>query len=171
MQVEEKTEFIQQVKSIFINCNNLVIQPPKPALSEHSTSNLGSPSRLVELEDDDDINDDDNDDEDDAEEEEDEEGDGVDVEAETARTLTPFGSVDPHNVVGNIQGKPGQVMLPNRSSDSICLGSPENGSNNLDSDFDLLKVSEAGILVDPCGTGSEWTHAPLTGTSLPCQKQ
>ncbi|XP_074347829.1 transcription factor BHLH42 isoform X4 [Apium graveolens] len=102
--VQEKTELIQQVKNIFINCNNLVIQPPNPALSEHSTSNLDSPSRLVQMEDDDDINDDDNDDEDDAEEEEDEECDGVDIEAETGRTLTPFVSVDPHRVVGNIEG-------------------------------------------------------------------
>ncbi|KAL8100824.1 transcription factor BHLH42 isoform X2 [Apium graveolens] len=161
--VQEKTELIQQVKNIFINCNNLVIQPPNPALSEHSTSNLDSPSRLVQMEDDDDINDDDNDDEDDAEEEEDEECDGVDIEAETGRTLTPFVSVDPHRVVGNIEGESGQVILHTRNN-SICLGSPENGSNNLDSDFDLLKVSEPVIPVDPYGTGSEWTHAPLTAT-------
>ncbi|XP_017229440.1 basic helix-loop-helix protein A isoform X7 [Daucus carota subsp. sativus] len=100
--VEEKIEFIEQVKSYFINCNNQATHPPKPALSEHSTSNLISPSRLVEM-DDDDENDDDNDDDDDAGEEDDDEGDGIDVEAEAARTPTPFGSVDPRNVVGDIE--------------------------------------------------------------------
>lgn len=165
--IEEKIEFIKQVKSFFNYCNIPATQPPKPALSEHSTSNPASPPRLVEMEDDDDINDDDNDDEDNAEEEEDEEGDGVDVETEMDRTLTPFSSVDPHNVVDNIEGKPGQVMMRNRSSNSICLGSPENGSNNLGSDFHLLKVSEPGIPVHPYGTGSEWTHAALTAAFPP----
>lgn len=71
-----------------MNCNNQAIQPPKPALTEHSTSNLVSPSRLVEIEDDDDIKttmitmktmq---------------EKSDGVNnVEAETAQTLNPFHS-------------------------------------------------------------------------------
>lgn len=155
--IEEKIELIQQVKSFFINCINPATQPPKPALSEHSTSNLISPSRLVEMDDDDD---DENDDDNDDVEEEDEEGDGVDAEAETGRT--PSGSEDPHNVVGNIEGEPSQVMLLDMSHDSIRLGSPENGSNNLDSDFDLLKVSQPGIPVDPYGTGLKSNHAPLT---------
>ncbi|XP_063938825.1 transcription factor BHLH42 isoform X5 [Daucus carota subsp. sativus] len=129
--VEEKIEFIEQVKSYFINCNNQATHPPKPALSEHSTSNLISPSRLVEM-DDDDENDDDNDDDDDAGEEDDDEGDGIDVEAEAARTPTPFGSVDPRNVVGDIEGEP------------------------------RLQVSQPGIPIDPYVPGSKWIHAPLT---------
>ncbi|KAL1832852.1 hypothetical protein ACET3Z_002503 [Daucus carota] len=161
--VEEKLEFIEQVKSYFINCNNQATHPPKPALSEHSTSNLISPSRLVEMDDDDDENDDDNDDDDDAGEEGDDEGDGIDVEAEAARTPTPFGSVDPHNVVGDIEGETSlQVMLHHMSHDNIHLGSPESGSNNLDSDFHLLKVNEPGIPIDPYVPGSKWIHAPLT---------
>lgn len=124
--------------------------PPKPALSEHSTSNPTSSSdhsrfhpapippamySAVDpppdtsapnnhMDEDDDVDDDD------------EEADS-DSEAETARNSRPM------SAAAATAAEPSELMQLEMSED-IRVGSPDDGSNNLDSDFHLLAVSHTG---------------------------
>nr|WKV22687.1 bHLH19 [Bupleurum chinense] len=145
--IQEKIEFIRKVKSFFIDYNNPATHQPKPALSEHSTSsNLLSSTRLVEMDEDDESDDEDDEDDD----------DGDDDDA----------SQEPDNVVCKLEGEQGhEVMLLEMSQDSIRLGSPEDGSNIQDSDFNSIKVSQPEDQV--CSdTGLKRPHAPLKALPL-----
>lgn len=164
--VQEDIGFIQQVKSFFLD--HQPQPPPKPALSEQSTSNpvqpsdhhphfqsphlldtyapldlpLPNPGQIDE--------DEDEDDDDDDEEEEEQESDSEDDTAGRNRRLP--GSVDNTNPLSLSQGmalahdaiaEPSELMQLEMSED-IRLGSPDDGSNNLDSDFQLLGMAQGG---------------------------
>ncbi|KAL4355169.1 hypothetical protein GQ457_06G029370 [Hibiscus cannabinus] len=132
--VQEDLELVQHVKTFFTDHNqiqNPSPPPPKPALSEHSTSNPASYTRLhspvlppmhavlnPNLEDDDD----------DDEEQENDEDDDEEPELDCAEVAA---------------GEPSELMQLEMSED-IRLGSPEDASNNLDIDFHMLAVSQGG---------------------------
>ncbi|KAI5589624.1 hypothetical protein BDE02_05G175100 [Populus trichocarpa] len=142
--VQEDLGLIQHVKTFFSDHHHRHLTPPKPALSEHSTSSpatsshdhprfhpppippfyvAAEPSANAEQID-----------EDEEEDEEEEEHDS-DSEAETSRDdhLEPRQAQNPHQVVA---AEPSELMQLEMSED-IRLGSPDDGSNNLDSDFPL----------------------------------
>lgn len=119
--------------------------PPKPALSEHSTSNPASSSEHIPavmytvvdpLAANPNLNDDMDEDieEEEEEEEEDEEPEsGSEDKAGygiARQTPTPAMAAEPSELI--------QLEMP----EDIRLGSPNDGSNNLDSDFHLLAVSQ-----------------------------
>lgn len=146
----------------------------KPALSEHSTSNpaassdhprfqsppipaLYSEEPLVNRqEDEDDIEEEEDEEADsDSEEEEDEE----DEEAETGRDDVIGGhhgltvsERNPPEVAA--AAEPSELMQLEMSED-IRLGSPDDASNNLDSDFHLLGVSQSGNIINPTDDDNE----------------
>ncbi|KAF5455057.1 hypothetical protein F2P56_024671 [Juglans regia] len=171
--VQEDLGFIQHVKSFFTDHQPL---PPKPALSEHSTSNPATSSdhphfhysplsippiypaisdqppinaNLQELghPEDQDLEDQEEDDDDD-DDEEDDDGES-DSEAETGRNNRPI--ISASNVLRGVAAtttsadttaEPSELVQLEMSED-IRLGSPEDGSNNLDSDFHMLAVSQS----------------------------
>ncbi|XAR61213.1 hypothetical protein NMG60_11034852 [Bertholletia excelsa] len=143
--VREDIGFVQQVKTFFIDYHPPP-PPPKPAISEHSTSNpatssdhgrfLSPPMQAVYAQEDtpayasqiDGEEEDDDDDE--------EEGDS-DLEADTepnAQALVQDAGV------AHAATEPNELMQLDMSED-IRLGSPDDGSNHLDSDFQLLAVA------------------------------
>ncbi|XP_004290663.1 PREDICTED: basic helix-loop-helix protein A isoform X1 [Fragaria vesca subsp. vesca] len=155
--VPEDLAFVQHVKTFFVDHHHL--PPPKPALSEHSTSNPATssdhhprfhsphltairnnaaannppPLHAAAQEDDED-----------EDEEEDDEGES-DSEAETGRNgngrpLPPAGTNVP-------AAEPSELMQLEMSED-IRLGSPDDASNNLDSDFHMLAVSQSANAAD-----------------------
>lgn len=158
MQVQEDVGLVQQVKSFFIDHHPP--QPPKPALSEHSTSNpaassdhprfhsppipttvyapvnpLVNPNQIDE-------------EEEEEEEEEDEEEEEEDVEGESESEADTGRNQNPHVVnVAHAAAEPSELMQLEMSED-IRLGSPDDGSNNLDSEFQLLAASQGGNKVD-----------------------
>ncbi|XP_045833506.1 basic helix-loop-helix protein A-like [Trifolium pratense] len=140
--IQEDLNFIKHVKSFFVDNHSM---PPKPALSEHSTSNPTSSTDHIPI-----ImytvadppmtnpNQDDMDEDEEEEEEDDEEEDEVESGSDNeiggrnrrATSMTPI--VEPSELM--------QIEMP----DDIRVGSPNDGSNNLDSDFHLLAVSNQG---------------------------
>ncbi|TKY52614.1 Basic helix-loop-helix protein A [Spatholobus suberectus] len=150
--VQEDLNLIQRVKSFFVDHNSPL--PPKPALSEHSTSNPTSssdhvPAVMYTVADppaanpsqNDDMDEDEEEEDDDEEEEEEEEAEESGSEDETGgrvarRTPTP-------DAAGPAAAEPSELMQLEMSED-IRVGSPNDGSNNLDSDFHLLAVSQGG---------------------------
>ncbi|KAM6541218.1 hypothetical protein CsatB_005665 [Cannabis sativa] len=154
--VKEDLGFIQHVKTFFIDHHPL---PPKPALSEQSTSNpatssdnprfhsqpmtaaiysgpVGAAGPAIEETNKEDEGDEDQEDE--MDEEEDEEVGESDSEAEIGRIGGPKNSSAEAVVAA---AEPSELMQLDMSED-IRLGSPDDGSNNLDSDFHLLAVSQ-----------------------------
>lgn len=152
--VQEDLGFIQRVKSFFTDHHHHhhpPPPPPKPALSEHSTSNPTTssdhsrfrsppiPPMYGTTDPPTNTNQDDEDEEEEDDDEEEEE-DGSDSEAETGRNIRSVPSQVP-----NIQAvtttaavaEPSELMQLEMSED-IRLGSPDDGSNNLDSDFQLI---------------------------------
>ena len=159
------------MKSFFLDHHSL---PPKPALSEHSTSNPTSstdhiPTIMYTMQDPPSTNPNQDDMDEDEEDEEDEEDDEVESESgdETggrnrrATSLTAI--VEPSELM--------QIEMP----DDIRIGSPNDGSNNLDSDFHLLVVSNQGNPlghVDSYKTDSTQRWGPIedpVGNSLQIQ--
>lgn len=157
--VQENLGFIQHIKSFFMDHHPP--HPPKPALSEHSTSNPAASSEhsrfqspplpaMYSAADHQQANnnpaEEEEDDEEEDEEEEEEEADS-DSEAETGR----------HSRMAVAQNASGLATVPTAAepselmqlemSEDIRLGSPD-GSNNLDSDFHMLAVSQSGNPVD-----------------------
>ncbi|XP_028804153.1 basic helix-loop-helix protein A [Neltuma alba] len=152
--VLEDLNFIQHVKSFFTDHQRQHHPPPpKPALSEHSTSNPTAssdhsrfqstpvavamysavdPSPATPPAPNNHMNEDD-------EEEDDEEGES-DSEAETARNCHPTSTPEASGVAAATAAEPSELMQLEMSED-IRVGSPDDGSNNLDSDFHLLAVS------------------------------
>ncbi|KAG4981873.1 hypothetical protein JHK87_026622 [Glycine soja] len=141
--VQEDLSFIQHVETFFIDHLNPL--PPKPALSEHSTSNPASSSEHIPavmytvvdpLAANPNLNDDMDED---IEEEEEEEEEDEELESGSEdkagygiarQTPTPAMAAEPSELI--------QLEMP----EDIRLGSPNDGSNNLDSDFHLLAVSQ-----------------------------
>ncbi|KAK7393542.1 hypothetical protein VNO78_22100 [Psophocarpus tetragonolobus] len=153
--VQEDLNLVQHVKSFFIDHHHYPL-PPKPALSEHSTSNPTSSSDHIpvvmytvadppaaHLNQDDDMDED----EEDQEEEEEEES------ASEDQTPTP---AEPSELM--------QLEMP----EDIRVGSPNDGSNNLDSDFHLLAVSQGGNVAGQAESTRRWgpSQDPLQ-TQLP----
>ncbi|KAG7970578.1 hypothetical protein I3843_07G091100 [Carya illinoinensis] len=174
--VQEDLGFIQHVKSFFTDHPHQPL-PPKPALSEHSTSNPATSSDhphfhysplsvppiypsisdqppvnaslqelLVHPEDQDLEDQEEEDDDDDDEDDEIDDGES-DSEAETGRNNRPITSAS--NVLRGMAtttsaatAEPSELVQLEMSED-IRLGSPEDGSNNLDSDFHMLAVSQS----------------------------
>ncbi|KAL5068220.1 hypothetical protein RYX36_019107 [Vicia faba] len=139
--VQEDLNFIKHVKSFFIDHHSF---PPKPALSEHSTSNPTYstdhiPAIMYTMADPPPSTTNPNQDDMDEDEEEDEEDDEVESgsEDETDQDHNQHANsikeiVEPSELM--------QIEMP----DDIRIGSPNDGSNNLDSDFHLLAVSNQG---------------------------
>ncbi|XP_057745474.1 basic helix-loop-helix protein A [Arachis stenosperma] len=149
--VQEDIKFIQHVKSFFIEHHHASVHPPpppKPALSEHSTSNPASSSDCLiytvtdppfpppNL-----TNEDNMEEDQDNEEEEEEEEDEDDEEEEPILDSEDEKRRNNNNVSGGIT-EPSELMQLEMSED-IRVGSPNDGSNNLDSNFHLLAVTEA----------------------------
>ncbi|MED6213707.1 hypothetical protein PIB30_095912, partial [Stylosanthes scabra] len=149
--VQEDIKFIQHVKSFFIEHHGSCPPPPKPALSEHSTSNPASSSdRLIyttvadpppNLTNQDNMEEDEDDEEeDDDDDDEEEEGEPVlDSEYETRRNNTHLTSTTDASA-GIVE--PSELMELEMSEDIRVGSSPNDGSNNLDSNFHLLAVTE-----------------------------
>lgn len=150
--VPEDLALVQHVKSFFIDDHHGHPHPPKPALSEHSTSNPDTSSDHPRFHSqpilsmcaaanvDPPVNANQGDDEDE-DDDDDEEQDQSDSEAETGRNGSQgAGDQIPDAVVPPV-AEPSELMQLEMSED-IRLGSPDDGSNNLDSDFHLLAVSQ-----------------------------
>lgn len=169
--IQEDLNFIKHVKSFFLDHHSL---PPKPALSEHSTSNPTSstdhiPTIMYTMADPPSTNPNQDDMDEDEEDEEDEEDDEVESESEDEtggryrRATSMAAIVEPSELM--------QIEMP----DDIRVGSPNDGSNNLDSDFHLLVVSNQGNPsghVDSYKTDSTQRWVPIeepVGNSLQVQ--
>ncbi|KAJ7977421.1 Basic helix-loop-helix transcription factor [Quillaja saponaria] len=166
--VEEDIGFIQRIKSFFNGDNHPL--PPKPALSEHSTSNpttisdhmrfhhssppilpmytVREPPAATSPVANPNINQEENmtEDEDELEEDEDEDEEEAesDSEAETGRNTGPASSQNPSVAIAvATEAEPSELMQLEMSED-IRLGSPDDGSNNMDSDFHLLDGTQSG---------------------------
>ncbi|KAF5462613.1 hypothetical protein F2P56_018603 [Juglans regia] len=148
--VQEDLGLIEQVKSFFTGHPHQP-HPPKPALSEHSTSNpetssdhprFHSPPVPVLYPVADVPVNTNNPEEDEEEEEEEEEDVESDSEIETGRNnrhITP--ATNPQGIAA--AAEPSELMQLEMSED-IRLGSPDDGSNNMDSDFHMLGVGQSG---------------------------
>ncbi|XP_038682780.1 transcription factor BHLH42-like isoform X2 [Tripterygium wilfordii] len=148
--VQEDLAFVQHIKTFFNDQNTHhrpLPPPPKPALSGHSTSNnppsyssdhlhsfhssplpalyatTDPPVMANQVEDEE---------EDDDEDEEEEEEEELDSEIQTERNTI---AVPAQNV--EAIAEPSELMQLEMSED-IRLGSPDDGSNNLDSGFNML---------------------------------
>ncbi|KAM2672379.1 hypothetical protein EV1_008081 [Malus domestica] len=150
--VPEDHAFVEHVKTFFVDHHHP--PPPKPALSEHSTSNpaassdhphFHSPHLLQAMCTNPPLNaaqEDEEDEEEDDNQEEDDGGAESDSEAETGRNggaVVP--AANPPQVLAAV-AEPSELMQLEMSED-IRLGSPDDASNNLDSDFHLLAVSQS----------------------------
>ncbi|KAK8532534.1 hypothetical protein V6N13_131855 [Hibiscus sabdariffa] len=161
--VQEDLGLVQHVKTFFNGGQTTTPPPPKPALSEHSTSNpaassdqniFHSPSvpppcsaadpPVNATQEDDDNVDDDDEDEDDNDEEEDEDEEPESYSAETGRNIlqVPTQNTQAVTAVAALE-QPSELMQLEMSED-INLGSPDDASYNLDSDFHMLAVSQSG---------------------------
>ncbi|XP_039027554.1 transcription factor BHLH42-like [Hibiscus syriacus] len=154
--IQEDLGLVQHVKTFFNDGQTTTPPPPKPALSEHSTSNpatssdqtrFHSPSVLplcsaadphVNVTQENDDNDDDDD-------EEDEEPESY--SAETGRNTLQVPTQNIQAVSAAVADEPCELMQMEMSED-INLGSPDDASNNWDSDFHMLAVSQSGNPTD-----------------------
>ncbi|GMI76084.1 TRANSPARENT TESTA 8 [Hibiscus trionum] len=164
--VPEDLGLVQHVKTFFNDGQTSTPPPPKPALSEHSTSNpaassdqniFHSPSvpplfpaaypPVNATQEDDDNVDDDDENEDDNDEDEEEEGPDS-YSAETGRNIlqVPTKNTEAVAAVAALD-QPSELMQMEMSED-IKLGSPDDASYNLDSDFHMLAVSQSGNPTD-----------------------
>ncbi|MBA0584480.1 hypothetical protein Gorai_015288 [Gossypium raimondii] len=162
--VQEDLGLVQHVKTFFNDGKAPNPPPPKPALSEHSTSNpaassdytrFHSPSiPLVYAAADPPVNADqgeyNNVDEEEEEEEEDDDDEEGDEEpesysAETGRTTQ---QVPTENTLAVVAAEEPSELMQLDMSEDIKLGSPDDASNNLDSDFNMLAVSQSGNPTD-----------------------
>uniref|UniRef100_A0A2N9GWJ1 BHLH domain-containing protein n=1 Tax=Fagus sylvatica TaxID=28930 RepID=A0A2N9GWJ1_FAGSY len=156
--VQEDIALVQHIKTFFTDHHHHNPHPPKPALSEHSTSNpttssshthfhsppippayaTASPPINANPEDEEDEEEDQEE-----EEEEDEEEGESDSEAETGPNGRPMAAPNPQVVGVAAAAEPSELMQLEMSED-IRLGSPDDASNNLDSDFHMLAVTQSG---------------------------
>ncbi|GAB4829588.1 Transcription factor bhlh42 [Ancistrocladus abbreviatus] len=162
--VQEDPSFVNHVKTFFADGHQLHrhLPPPKPALSEHSTSNPApatssvhpacfhsppepaiytpaDPTNNTNQEDEEEEDGDDDDDDDDDDEAE------SDSEAETGRNGHPMTTQNPQNealvLAHTTAAEPIELMQLDMSED-IRLGSPDDASNNLESDIQMIDVSQ-----------------------------
>ncbi|KAK4407126.1 Transcription factor [Sesamum angolense] len=149
--VEEDIRVIQRVKSFFTDAQNP--NPPRPVLSEHSTSNPPTssdpPPASTVLPPHDDPTLDHNHDDDENDENDSTDDQDSDSDAETGRVDTLTLPTQPPNVITTAD-QPSELMELDMSED-IRLGSPEDGSNYLDPDFHLHDAN-------PPQTSSEERH-------------
>nr|AGO58372.1 basic helix-loop-helix protein [Morella rubra] len=150
--VQEDLGFVQHVKTFFTeHPHHHQPLPPKPALSEHSTSNRATSSDHSRFHSppipamyavaDPPVNAN-PDDEEEEEEDEDEDGES-DSEAETGRNNRAIEAAQsPQGTAAPPPAEPSELMQLEMSED-IRLGSPDDGSNNLDSDFHMLAVRQS----------------------------
>ncbi|XVE73158.1 hypothetical protein DITRI_Ditri11bG0094600 [Diplodiscus trichospermus] len=164
--VEEDLGLVQQVKTFFSEGQNPTPPPPKPALSEHSTSNPATSSDHTHFqyspsippmyaaaeppvnpnhEDNDNDEEEEEDDDDDDDDEDDEEEEPESDSAETGRNSRQVPTQNPQEVAA--AAEPSELMQLEMSED-IKLGSPDDASNNLNSDFHMLAVSQSGNPAD-----------------------
>ncbi|XWS36288.1 hypothetical protein CRYUN_Cryun20dG0072700 [Craigia yunnanensis] len=147
--VQEDLGLVQHVKTFFTDhSHNPNPPPPKPALSEHSTSNPANssdhsrfhspsiPPMYAAADPPVNANQEDDDEEDDDEEEP--ESDST----ETGRNSSQVPAQNNQAAVAAV-AEPSELMQLEMSED-IRLGSPDDVSNNLDSDFHMLTVSQSG---------------------------
>ncbi|KAJ7972807.1 Basic helix-loop-helix transcription factor [Quillaja saponaria] len=156
--VQEDIGFIQHIKTFFTDHN---VHPlhSKPALSEHSTSNPTAssehspaippvytmadrhPPAPTSIADNPDNQEHDMvEEEEEEEEEEDEEEAESDSEDEMDRNIGPSSAQNPSAIAVTTTAEPTELMQLEMSED-IRLGSPDDGSNNLDSDFHLQSMT------------------------------
>ncbi|KAK8521816.1 hypothetical protein V6N12_066399 [Hibiscus sabdariffa] len=159
--VQEDLGLVQHVKTFFNDGQTTTPPPPKPALSEHSTSNPAASSDQTRFrspsvpplcsEADPPINaaqeDDDNVDDDDDEEDNDEDEEPDSYSAETGRNSLQVPTHNIQAVAAGMADEPSELMQLEMSED-IKLGSPDDASDNLDSDFHMLAVSQSGNPAD-----------------------
>eukprot|EP00257_Ricinus_communis_P017221 XP_015575616.1 basic helix-loop-helix protein A [Ricinus communis] len=146
--VQEDLGFVQRVKNFFSdhhhNHSHPPPPPPKPALSEHSTSNPATSSDHLRFHSppipatygatNNPPTNPNQDEEEEEEDEDDEEEDGSDSETETGRNnRTIAGEAQ----IETAAAEPSELMQLEMSED-IRLGSPDDGSNNLESEFHLI---------------------------------
>ncbi|XVF21791.1 hypothetical protein REPUB_Repub12eG0120400 [Reevesia pubescens] len=161
--VQEDLGLVQHVKTFFTDhTHSPNPTPPKPALSEHSTSNPATSSDhtrfhsppippmyaaadppVYPIQDDDEEEEEEEDDDDDEDEEEEEEPQSD--SAETGRNNHQLPAQNTQAVAA--AAEPSELMQLEMSED-IRLGSPDDASNNLDSDFHMLAVSQSGNAAD-----------------------
>ncbi|KAL3359104.1 hypothetical protein AABB24_015923 [Solanum stoloniferum] len=152
--VQEDIGFIHHVKSFFNEQQQA--QPPKPALSEHSTSdpaafsephfyssNTLSSADICPADQDGRIaGEEENEDEDEDEDEDDEEeNDEVELDSDGIAIQSVAGAA---NLIAAEASEVMQVDM----SETIRLGSPDDGSNNMDTDLYLDGISQAGNTAD-----------------------
>ncbi|KAI3439436.1 BHLH domain-containing protein [Psidium guajava] len=146
--VQEDISLVNHVKTFFVDHHPP--HPPKPALSEHSTSNpttssghprfhsLPVPTIYAPADPPAEANQGD-------EEEEDEDEDGEEGESDSEAETGRQGGAGVAIVAA--QNPPGEGPVNNAEpsefemSEDIRLGSPDDGSNNLDSDFPMLTIN------------------------------
>nr|QOU08783.1 bHLH1 [Triadica sebifera] len=144
--VEEDPGFVHLVKGFFTDHHHHPLPPPpKPALSEHSTSNPAASSDHLRFHSPpippmygctDPSTNTNQDDEEEEENDDDEEEDGSDSEAETGRNTGGAASEAQNTMAIAAAAEPSELMQLEMSED-IRLGSPDDGSNNLESDLQL----------------------------------
>ena len=155
----EDLAFVQHIQSFFSDHHNHNPHPPKPALSEHSTSNPASSSGHTRFHSppvppvyssaDPPMNaEEEEEEEEEEDEEEEDEGGESDSEAETGRNGRAMAVQNAHHhaivaVPVPTTDQPSELMQLEMSED-IRLGSPDDASNNLDSDFHMLAVTQSG---------------------------
>ncbi|KAG8663405.1 hypothetical protein MANES_01G208400v8 [Manihot esculenta] len=166
--VQEDLGFVQRVKGFFTDHHHPPLPPPpKPALSEHSTSNPTTSSDQPHFQSpipstygvtDPTTNDKQDDDEEEEEEEEEEDEDeddedqeGSDSEAETGRNTRSIATLV-QNAETVTTAEPSELMQLEMSED-IRFGSPDDGSNNLESD---LRLIGSGNLADHQSRGDSF---------------
>ncbi|MCD7470163.1 hypothetical protein HAX54_009827, partial [Datura stramonium] len=155
--VDEDIGFIHHVKSFFTEQQQP--QPPKPALSEHSTSNPTTfisephiysgntlPSADIHPADQDgriagEEEEEDEHDEDEDEDEDEDDDDEAELDSDSIAIQSGFGAATP------VAAEASELMQLD-VSEAIRLGSPDDGSNNMDSDFHLVGTSQAGNTAD-----------------------
>ncbi|GLU03514.1 hypothetical protein SLE2022_207080 [Rubroshorea leprosula] len=144
--VPEDLGFIQHVKSFFTDTHHQNPPPPKPALSEHSTSNPATssdhtrfhspPVPAIYAAADPPVTGDQEDDEDDEDDDEEE------PESDSVETGRNSHQVTGGNTQAVVAAEPSELMQLEMSED-IRLGSPDDASNNLDSNFNMLTMGQS----------------------------
>ncbi|TYI15875.1 hypothetical protein ES332_A08G217300v1 [Gossypium tomentosum] len=157
--VQEDLGLVQHVKTFFNDGQAPNPPPPKPALSEHSTSNpaasldytrfhspsvplvyaAADPPVTADQGENNNVDEEEEEEEDDDDEEGDEEPESY--SAETGRNTQ---QVPTENTLAVVAAEEPSELMQLDMSEDIKLGSPDDASNNLDSDFNMLAVSQSG---------------------------
>lgn len=161
--VQEDLGLVQHVKTFFNDGQAPNPPPPKPALSEHSTSNPAASSDYTRFHSpsvplvyaaadppvtaDQGENNNVDEEEEEEEDDDDEEGD-EEPESYSAETGRNTQQVPTENTLAVVAAEEPSELMQLDMSEDIKLGSPDDASNNLDSDFNMLAVSQSGNPTD-----------------------